>query len=287
MKNLFFATLAALSLTACSVNEEPDETAKSVTLQVNAGFEYNVAARAVSGGKAEDWTSGAQITVAAVSGTDNSKTTSNYATYTLSSGSSDAFTSESPYAFTTNETSVNFNAFTYNTTTAPAISDGKISLSATNGSLADLYAASNNSVSYSSPSANFSFYHLFSKLTINVKSGDGGTVSSAKVSGYASSATVDVSSLSITKGDVSTTDVDFGSPSNNTCSITLILVPGEPNLTVSIENTAGRKYSVNVNPTLSAKTSYTYNITLSSIGLTSVSSTLYEWYTQSATNVGV
>jgi hypothetical protein len=278
-KNLFFAAIAALSLAACSGHDELAETAKPVALQVNAGFEYNVTTRAVSESQHEKWNSDAKIVVAAVSGTDNGKTTSNYATYTLSGEASEygKFTSESPYLFTTNEKSVTFNAFTFNSTTAPTINDGKITLSATNGSLDDLCTATNTDVSYLSPNVNFGFGHLLSKLTIYVESGDGGTVSSAKVSGYASSATVDVSSFTVTKGDVSNTEVDFDTPSNGDCSIELILVPGEPNLTVTIESTAGRQYSVNINPNMTKASAYTYEIILSKIGLSSSSSTITSW----------
>jgi hypothetical protein len=291
-KNLFFAAIAALSLAACSGHDELAETAKPVALQVNAGFEYNVTTRGVAGAQRENWNSEAKIVVAAVEGTDDNKETSNYATYTLSGDASEygKFTSESPYLFTTNETSVTFNAFTFNSTTAPTINEneGTISLSATNGSLDDLCKATKTGVSYSTPNADFGFEHLLSKLTINVVSGDGGAVSSAKVSGYASSATVDVSSFTVTKGDVSNTEVDFGTPSDGTCSIDLILVPGEPNLTVTIENTAGRKYSVNVNFDIARGTAYTCNIILSKIGLSSgSSSTITSWYIQSAETINV
>jgi endonuclease G len=288
-KNLFFAAIAALSLAACSGHDELAETAKPVALQVNAEFEYNVTTRGVSGPLPEKWNSDAKIVVAAVEGTDGDKTTSNDATYTLSGTASEngKFTSDSPYFFTTNETSVTFNAFTFNSTTAPTINDGKITLSATDGSLDDLCTATNTGVSYSSPNVDFGFKHLLSKLTINVASGNGGTVSSAKVSGYASSATVDVKSFDVSKGDVSDTEVDFGTPSDGTCSIVLFLVPGEPNLTVTIENTAGRKYSVNVNFKIAKGTAYTCNIILSKIGLSSGSSTITSWFTQTAETINV
>jgi hypothetical protein len=276
-KELLFVAVATMSLASCSNSEEYIEYAEPVQIQVTAGI-GNPATREGNDGL-EQWATGAKIIFSAVSGVPSGVTHSDSYTYELKSGTYhgtfDKTTDGSAFLFDPSETSdVTFSAFSYNTSTAPSISKNttnsalEISETATDGKLNDLlYASATGNVVNSK--VNFEFNHLFSKLTIVIKTASDLTTSSISnltFSGFAKSATVAVSNGAITAGDANTTGVTVASP-NTTDGDSFIVAPStDKELTIGV-TADSHKYSVTIKPTLESGKAYKCTITLSRTGI--------------------
>jgi hypothetical protein len=245
--------------------------AEPVELQVTAGIGSGVTTR-TEDATLDKWIEGANMIVSAVSGTK--VTTHSDATYKLIGSSTQygTFTSDAGFVFDPTETdNVTFVAYTYNETTAPAITTGTdnkkiIKLTATaDGKLPDLMYAKKTATA-TSPSVNFAFEHLLTQLTIIIKLGDDIAESnlSATLGNFNSDATFDVGTTktpSATTAATSTATISTGTDGS-----TFNLVAGTQNLKVQVTNN-DKTYTAYITNSLTAGTAYVCTITLKKTGL--------------------
>jgi hypothetical protein len=256
-----------MSLAACSNSEEYAQLSEPVELQVTAGIGNGAKTRTETTSYIK-WATGAKMSVTAVSGTTTSYSGVEYEVDAITSDYFAKFKTSSTFTFEPTETAVKFVAFTYNESTAPAVTtednNSVIKLTASDGSLKDLMT-NTQTASPSSPIVNFAFTHLLSKLTIKIDKGDlTNDPSSATVEGFYGDATASV---------VETPTITAGTKSTSTATVAVTtdgsifyLVPGKQELKVKVTHDSNT-YTANIGDNLDAGKAYVCTITLTKSGL--------------------
>jgi hypothetical protein len=270
LRNILYATVATLTLAACSNNEKDNFVATALNVQANIAGTTRVASGQFEVGDA--------IGIFVASTKTDGLTSGDNVKYVAINTAAD-FTSDDPIYYK-DVNDVNIAAYY------------PYSASLTNGTLlvkiddqTDYLFAEKDGVKYDSEGVELVFNHIMSQFTVKVKAGVGieslDALKSVTLKSISSEGTFDAKDGSLTataSADYELKELTDNEDGSKSATALVFPVAGEKEISLVVNyNDAEYKATLTAKSGLAANTSYTYTVTVTRTGLTVGGSSISPW----------